>query len=474
MSKRKSWELSRRAFLGGAACSIALPYLEAMVPSVQRAKAAGDNPVRLMYVYVPNGIIRTQFTPQNTGAGYTLTPQLSGLADVRDEFSILSGLSNKPGGGSYTYPDGTTSSDGPGDHARDTGTFLTAARLFKTDGSDIRNGISVDQVAANYTQAFTAIPSLVLATREGSYGGDSGYAPIYKANISWRDETTPADKETSPLAVFNRLFAGFDVGETEAERTARIARENSILDNVTGDIASLRTRLGTADDQKLDQYLTGIRQLEISLAASEGMPICDPGAAPGDPANFPELVDQMWQVVALAFQCDRTRVASMLMEKGGTYDFLVVDGSPIGSNHHQMSHLENVGPDVRRIEAINKWQIDSFGNLLRILRGMEQGDGSNLLDSTLVMFGGGLDATGASNRDPLGDLTPQQSGPVHRHTNLPLLLGGRGCGAHTPGRHIVYNDEEPIADLYVSMLQAAGVDTNTFGIEGTGPLAQLT
>ena len=149
MTKRKSWELSRRAFLGGAACSIALPYLEAMVPSVQRAKAAGDNPVRLMYVYVPNGLIRTNFTPQNTGAGYTMTPMLADLADVRDEFSVLSGLSNKPGAGYYRYPDGTESSDGPGDHARDTGTFLTAARLFKTDGSDIRNGISVDQVAAN-------------------------------------------------------------------------------------------------------------------------------------------------------------------------------------------------------------------------------------------------------------------------------------------------------------------------------------
>jgi hypothetical protein len=188
---KKSWHLSRRVFLGGAGATIALPFLESMIPWRQQAvRAATDTGVRLAFIYVPNGMIRTRLKPTAVGRGYALPSGLASLADVQNDFCVLSGLSNKPGAGSYTYPDGTTSSDGPGDHARDTGTFLTCARLKKTDGDDIQNGISVDQVAANELRELTPeIPSLELATKEGSYGGDSGYAPIYKSNISWANAT---------------------------------------------------------------------------------------------------------------------------------------------------------------------------------------------------------------------------------------------------------------------------------------------
>ncbi len=480
--KPKRWEISRRAFLGGAGAAIALPYLEAMVPSVQRAKAAGDDAFRLVFIYVPNGMIRTRMTPSEEGAGYTMPPQLSGIADMRDHFNILTGLSNRPGSASYTFEgvaaaragvaEGFRASDGPGDHARDTGTFLTAWHIKKTDGSDIENNISVDQVAANHLRMFTpAIPSLVLATRPGSYGGDSGYAPIYKANISWTGPQTPADKETNPRNVFDRLFAGFDASETEAERARRLEREGSVLDSVVGDIASLRGKLGAADNQKLDEYLSGIRQLEVKLTTSEAMPICDPGMAPPNDPGFAERLDLLFDMITLAFQCDRTRVASLLIEKSGTYDFLSVGGAPITSNHHQMTHLEAGTPDVERVEAINKWQIDRFGDFLRKLQAARQGDGSSLLDRSLVLFGGGLDGTGHSSGDAMGDLTPRQSGPVHRHNNLPLLLGGH-AGVRS-GRHLVYRNREPLADLYVSMLQAAGVPTSEFGLEGTGPLEGL-
>jgi hypothetical protein len=469
-----SKKLSRRFFLGGAGVAIGLPMLDAMIPIGRRnqAKAQGDDPTRLCFVYVSNGMIRTGITPTETGSGYTLPYQLSGLADVQGDFNVLTGLSNKPGGGYYVYPDGTESRDGPGDHARDTGTFLTATRLKKTDGTDIRNGISVDQVAANHLRMFTpAVPSLVLATREGSYGGDSGYAPIYKSNISWANETTPMAKEASARAAFERLFAGFDPTETEEQRALRMARNQSVLDYCMDDISRLRGQLGAKDGVKLDGYLSGIRQLEIKLETEDSGVICDPGEAPPDNPGWLNLVDHMFEVIKLAFQCDRTRVASLILEKpGSTYDFLSVDGSAISGYHHQMTHLEAGSADVRRVEAINKWQIDQFGSLVRRFKSVDDGDGS-LLDNSLVLFGGGLDGTGHSGGDE--SLTPQASGPVHRHTNLPLFLAGRGRGAVTPGRHIRYTDDEPVADLYISMLQAAGVPADTFGLEGTGPLSQL-
>lgn len=470
MTKRR---LGRRAFLGGAAVTMSLPFMESMVPrylrpAAQTAKAAEGFPTRLVYVYVPNGMIRTKMRPREEGRGYTMPSMLEPIADMRDQFSILTGLSNKPGGGYYVYPDGTESSDGPGDHARDTGTYLTANRLKKTDGSDIRNGISVDQVAANHLSSVTPeIPSLVLATKSGSYGGDSGYAPIYKSNISWADETTPMPKETDPRAIFDRLFAGVDPAATLAEQERRQRLEQSVIDSCLGDLNSLRGQLATTDQRKLDEYLDGVRHLEVRIENAGAGLVCDPGERPGEPADFQDHVDITYDLIKLAFQCDRTRVVSLILEKqNSTYDFLGVSES-----HHRVSHLDGGDSDVRKIETINAWQMESFGNLLRKLASATEGDGSSLLDNSLVMFGGGLDGTGHDRDDE--SLTPRTSGSVHRHTNLPLFLGGRGGGVHDPGRHIVYTREEPIADLYVSMLHSVGAMVDGFGIEGTGPLGQL-
>ncbi|MCA9615688.1 MAG: DUF1552 domain-containing protein, partial [Myxococcales bacterium] len=375
--------------------------------------------------------------------------------DVRDHFDVISGLHNRPGGGRYTYADGTVSDDGPGDHARDCGTFLTCARLRKTSGADIRNGQSIDQLAAQHMREFTPqIPNLSLSTF-GGYGGDSGYAPIYQANISWVNETTPAERERSPRAVFERLFAGFDPGESALERERRLALEQSVLDGALDDISRLRGRLGARDNAKLDEYLEGIRSLETRLSTSEGM-ACEPGAPPPESGyDFPTHVQLFFDVMALAFQCDRTRVVTLMLQKqGSVHDHISVDGSPITAGHHQMSHLEGGASDIRRIEAINAWQVQQFGNLLRRLQASEEGDGSTLLDNSLVCFGGGLDSTGHSSGRPTGDLTPQASGPVHRHTNLPILVGGHGRGAVRGGRHLVV--DAPLPNLYTSMLHAAG------------------
>jgi hypothetical protein len=277
-------------------------------------------------------------------------------------------------------------------------------------------------------------------------------------------------KETNPGAVFDRLFAGVDPEATAAEIEKRRRLDQSVIDYCLDDVNRLERLLGVNDQRKLDEYLTGVRQLEVRIENAGGGLACSPGARPGNPDDFRQKVDLFYDLITLAFSCDRTRVVSMIMQKSNSvYDFVSVDGSPIGNNHHQISHLDNGMADARKIMAINEWQMQSFGELLRRLQSVTEADGATLLDNSLILFGGGLDATG--DRD--GDFQPDASGPVHRHTNLPLFLGGRGGGMVESGRHIQWNDDEPVADLYISMLEAAGVSVSSFGLEGTGPISQL-
>ena len=459
--------LSRRLFLGGGiATTIALPFLDAMVPVGRKALAQMDTPKRLVFVHVRNGMIRTKMVPGSEGTGYTMPSLLTSLEPVRDHVNILTGLSNKPGQGRYTYPDGTVSNDGPGDHARDAATFLTAARIRKTLGTDIRNGISVDQEAANHLASFTpAIPSLVLTTKDGNYGNDS-HAPVYHNNLSWIDETTAAPRESDPREVFNRLFGGTDPEATAAEIARRQRLEQSVLDAVTGDIRRIQSEVGQEDREKLEEYFDGIRHLEVRLEESNNVQICDPGMPPTNWANFTERADLTFELIRLAFACDRTRVVSLQFTKDGNYDFIGVS-----SGHHQVSHLESGNSDVQKIETINEWQVGQFAHLVGKFLNTTEGDGT-LLDNSLILFGGGLDGTGHRADDDT--LTPVTSGAVHRHTNLPLFLAGRGGGAVRTGRHIRWNNDEPIADLYISMLHSVGAMVDNFGLEGTQPLSQLS
>ncbi|MCA9580411.1 MAG: DUF1552 domain-containing protein [Myxococcales bacterium] len=466
--------LPRRAFLGGSATAIGLPFLDAMLPKgASVAKAADTSPRRLVFVHVPNGMIRTGITPKQAGINYEMPYQLESIADLRSNFLILTGLHNKPGSGNYTYPDGTVSNDGPGDHARDTATFLTATRIKKTAGDDFSNGISVDQEAAGYLKKYTPdLPSMQLSASSGGYGGDSGYGPVYQSAISWAGPTTPLDSLSRPSDIFGRLFMGFDPDETEAERIRRQHREQSVLDSVLGDIHSLESKLGPNDRMKLDEYLSSIRHLETRLQAS-GALSCDPGSLPQDSGDFEKSVDQIYELIKLAFACDRTRVISLMLRKGGAYDFLSPpNGSPITRGHHTISHLVGGDPDVAEIEVINRWQIQSFGKLLRAIASATDGDGQSALHNSLVLFGGGLDGTGHDANDP--ELKPKQSGAVHRHNNLPILLGGQGGGTVRGGRHIDFGKEgRPIADLYLSMLHSVGHMAKGFGLEGTAPISEL-
>lgn len=461
-------KLSRRFFLGGgSAVAVSLPFLDAMVPAIRTAKAQDEPATRLAYIYVPYGLIRTTFTPQQAGADYTMPSMLQPLSPLRNKFSVLTGIDNAPGWANYTYPDGRESQDGPGDHARDTGTFLTCQRIKKTAGTDIENGISVDQLAAQHLGQFTSIPSLVLTSKPGSYGGDSGYSPIYRANISWLNSTSPAAKQSSPRAVFNTLFQGFDPMESEEARRRRLANETSILDACLGDLASLRRELGSDDQQKLDAYLTSLRQLEMRVNETPSGPICDPGDAPPEEVtDFVTRLHLMTDLMVLAFQCDRTRVAS-LMAEGNGFGFLGIHG-----DHHGHSHLLGGDGDVRLIQQINDWQVAQFARFISALNDIQEDEGT-LLDNSLILFGSGLDATGHRPNASLGELRPQASGPVHRHSNLPLLLAGNARGRIRTGQHFVFSDEPQLADLYLTMLHAVGHRADTFGLEGRSTIGAL-
>jgi hypothetical protein len=431
--------LNRRAFLGGAGALVALPFLESLVPRTGRAAPLGTR--RLLFYYVPNGIHMAAWTPAQQGAGYALTPILQPLSALKDDVLVLSGLANKP-----------AKPDGPGDHAGGTSAFLTCAHVNKSE-SEIRNAVSVDQLAAAKLGQGTRFQSLQLGLEGGaSVGGcDSGYSCAYTRNISWAGPKTPLQKTTSPQVAFDLLFKGLDDSATQAEQARRRAYSKSVLDYARGDAQRLQARLSRTDRMKLDEYLTGVREVEQRIGGMTAQ--CQPGARPGD-GDFPAQVKAMADLMVLAFQCDLTRVITFMLNNaasGRSYGFLGVSGG-----HHEISHHQNNPDNHAKLQKIDTWEVEQLAYLLQRLKSVKEGDG-NLLDNTLVYFSSEI-----------------EDGNAHRHTNLPILLGGRLGGAVRPGRHVLHTGDPPLANLFISILGAVGVKVDRFGDDGTAPLAGLT
>lgn len=441
----KEGAMSRRAFLGGAGALLSLPLFESLLPVGRQAYAANNGlPVRLLFYYVPNGMHMPAFIPQAAGTDYNLPAILEPLSAHRDSFNVISGLANRAGQDNV-----------PGDHARGTGSFLTCNRVVKTDGDGIQNGISVDQFAAQNMVVETPFSSLQLGTAGGSSVGDcdSGYSCAYARNISWADSNTPLAKVTNPRLAFDRLFGAVDSSlSPEAVERRRFYRL-SMLDSLVEDSLSLRTRLNSNDAQKLDEYLTGVRELEIRVM--EGQDItCDPGEVPPDSFDFATHVQVMTDIMVKAFQCDMTRLISFMLGNAGSnqsYSFLGVSGA-----HHEISHHQDLQDNFDKLTIINHWEVAQLASLLDGLAAVPEGEGT-LLDQSLVFFSSEI-----------------ADGNSHQHTNLPVILAGSGGGSSIPGRHIQLTEEAPIANLFISMLDAVGVEVNSFGMDGTGPLSQLT
>jgi len=438
--------LSRRMVLRGLGAAVALPWLEAMSRSSALASPVASGPMRMAFFYVPNGVHMEDWTPKEEGALGDLPSILKPLSAFKDDFNVLTGLA---------HHNGEALGDGPGDHARALASFLTGAHPRKTDGADIKVGMSVDQVAAEKVGKATRFASIELGIERGAQAGncDSGYSCAYSSNISWRSETTPMAKEVNPRLVFERLFADTSAGPYDAGRAKRERYRKSILDVVADDARHLRGRLGTTDRRKVDEYLTAVREIERRLARVEAKADVAPDfkVPAGIPNDFQDHVRLMGDMIVLAFQADLTRIATFMFANEGSGKSYPQIGVPEG--HHDLSHHGNDAAKHEKIKKINTFHIEQFAYVVGRLKGIQEGDG-NLLDRSMLVYGSGI---GDGNR--------------HNHDDLPVLLAGRGNGTIKTGRHLKY-DKTPLNNLFLSMLDRAGATTASLG-DSTGKLGKL-
>lgn len=442
--------LSRRQFIArttlrGLGASIALPAFA----SLRQASAAGavaGIPTRMAFLYVPNGVNLAHWRPEGEGADYTLGRSLEPLAPFRGDFQLISGLGHR---------NGTAGKDGAGDHARATATILTGARPRKTAGADIRAGISVDQVAANRVGGATRLRSLELSCDAARKSGscDSGYACAYSFNMSWRSERQPASAESNPRLVFERLFGAGKGAERAANLEARLRNQRSILDFVTGEAAGLHIRLGNDDRRKLDEYLTGLREIEAQIVGFERSNVRDvPDRDLPDkpPPSYAEHIRLLGDMLVLAFQTDSTRVATFMLAHDGSNRSFPEIGVPDG--HHSLSHHENREDRLEKIARIDRFYAEQFAYLLGRLRDVKEADGSTLLDHAMVVYASGL-----------------SDGNRHNHSDLPVILAGRAGGRLVTGRHLKLAEATPMSNLFLTMLDLAGAAEDRFG-DSTGRL----
>ncbi len=448
--------LHRRTFLRGLGAGIALPALHSLIPSrvlAEAAKAAeagkagltaSGMPLRMAFLYHPNGVNVDKWTPKGTGKDYQFNETQQPFADYREHFQIYSGFEQK---------NGTAGPDGAGDHARANATFLTGVRPKKTAGSDIKLGISVDQVAANAIGDQTRFASLELSCDGVRKSGvcDSGYSCAYQFNLSWRSETTPMTPESNPRLVFERLFGSGSKEERVKGFELRQQRQRSILDFVMEDASALEKQLGNNDRMKLDEYLTGVREIERRIEKAERFgPPADPGvgAPEGTPDNYEEHIRLMMDMMALAFETDSTRVVSFLLAHDGSNRSFKEIGVPDG--HHSISHHQNNAENLAKLAKIDLFYSRQFAYLMEKLDTKKDTDGKSILHNSMIIWGGGLS-------DP----------DRHRHNQLPIVLAGHGGGRFENGRHNDLGGDTPLNNLYLSLLDNMGVKTDTFG-DATG------
>ena len=426
--------------------------LESMSPVKVLASTAAQPPVRMAFMFVPNGVHLQEWKPTATGAHYDLPRILKSLSPVKRDITVLSGL---------TQDKGRANGDGAGDHARCAGVFLTGVQPLKSHGSQIRAGVSVDQFAAKKIGHKTRFTSLELGPERGRQSGkcDSGYSCAYSNNISWRDATTPMAKETNPRLVFERLFGNGSKGERNESLARRQRYQNSILDFVLEDARSLTRKVSGNDRQKLDEYLVAVREIEQRIQRAEGKSIskssvlAGPGKPEGVPDSYQEHIRLMGDMMILAFQTDVTRVSTFMLANAGSNRCY----RPIGVNegHHSLSHHQNDRDKLEKISKINTFHVEQLSYMLQKMKSIPEGDGS-LLDHCMVVYGSGI-----------------SDGNRHNNENLPIVLAGRGGGWIRPGRHIQYSGDTPLNNLFVTMLNQAGATTDSFN-DSTGTLPFLS
>ena len=439
--------LPRRTFLRGLGTAVALPFLDAMTPAFASAFA----PVtRVAFIYTANGVIMRDWTPAETGAGFAFTKTLHALEPFRDRLLVLTGLAHR---------NGEALGDGPGDHARAGASWLTGVHPKKTQGADIRNGMSVDQMLAQDIGRSTPLPSLELGLQDVRMVGgcDSGYSCAYSNTVSWSSPTAPLPYETNPRRVFERLFGDGDTTDP-AVRAVRARQNRSLLDFVREDAGRLRAGLGAGDRRKLGDYLDAVREVERRIQNAErrdasGVDLPALARPDGVPPTFEEHVRMMSDLIAIAFQADLTRVVTLMYSREGgnrTYRSIGVPDA-----HHGLSHHQNDPERMARLQLIDQHHVAMFAYLLGQLRDADDGSGS-LLDHAMVLYGSSLSDSNA-----------------HTHDHLPALLAGGGSGTLHGGRHLRYPDGTPMANLFVTLLDKLGSHREQVG-DSTGRIEHLS
>jgi hypothetical protein len=440
--------IPRRTFLRGVGTTIALPLLDSMVPALSAMRLTpAKSPVRLGFVYVPNGIIMEQWTPAAEGRAFDLTPIMQPLASFRDQMLIVTGLDNK----AAKAPDTNFRRAGP--HASASGAFLTGV-YPKPPGEA---GISVDQIAAAELGKHTQLASLefTLDNGETGAGADGTDTEAYLNSLSWRSATTPLPMENNPRKIFERLFGDSDSTEP-AQRLRTLERNRSILDSVTQDVNRLLGQVGPGDRKKLDEYLGGIRDVErrIALAkeqSSKELPaLTKPSGIPG---TYDEHARLMFDLQVLAYQTDMTRVTTFAMAREKSERAYREIG--INEAHHALSHHSGNERMIELVSQINVYHTKQFAYFLEKMRSTPDGDGS-LLDHSIVLY-----------------CSCMSNGSGHDPTNLPLMLVGGGSGSLKGGRHLKYPEAPPVTNLFMTMLDKVGVPVDSFA-DATGKLELLS
>jgi hypothetical protein len=435
--------LSRRTLLRGMGTAVALPFLDAMTPALS---ASTRQPVRMAFVYVPNGIMMDGWNPPYEGTLQELPRILKPLEPFKHDILLL---------GNLTHNSGRALLDGPGDHGRCCAAYLTGIQPRKTL-IDIKAGVSFDQIVANQIGRETRFPSLELGMEDARQAGDcdSGYSCAYTNNLAWKSETQPLPPILDPRALFERLF-GKGIASTPESRAREAIYRRSILDFVTADTKKLQGSLGPSDGRKLDEYLTSIREVErqIERAEQDNARIDPHMEKPyGTPPDFAEHFKLMTDMMTIAFRADLTRIITFLVTHEGTSRPYREIGIPDG--HHPLTHHRNKPELMEKVAQINCYHAKQFAAWIEKLKSVPEGD-ATLLDNSMIVYGAGL-----------------SDGNRHLHEDLPTLIAGRAGGAFKPGRRIVYRKETPMCNLFLTMMDRMGVHIEHFG-DSTGRLECL-
>ncbi len=433
--------LDRRTFLRATGATVALPLLDAMMPAFANAPRQGP---RLGFVYVPHGAVMSQWTPDAVGTDFELKPILQPLADYRDRLAIVSGLHHR-------------AADSTAVHSLSPTTWLSGVRPKPTQGVDAYAGVTADQIAAQAIGQDTMLPSMELATEDhsGLIGAcDRDYGCIYMNTLSWRTETTPMPMEINPRKVFERMFGA---GGSVEQRLAQRREDRSILDALTGQAQRLKHDLGAHDRAMLDGYLEAVREIERRLARAEtqiaaNADLVIPEAPPGIPFAYADHVELMFELLALAFQADITRVFTFMMARevsNRTYPQVNVT-----EGHHAVSHHQNRADKLEMNARIQTYHVSLFRRFLDKLDAIQDGEGS-LLDHSLLLYGSNMSNSNA-----------------HDHFPLPNVVVGRASGRFRGGRHVKCEDHTPMTNLLLTMLHKADVPLEKLG-DSTGTIAEL-